>query len=352
MKLTPLDNFQMLISGNKPDWIPFTLDVGGLCGFTKPIMRKFREETSADNPAEYFDYDFRLFSLTSEFRGNDAKDFHKSPVKEGTVFDEWAIGHFSADIEGAVDEALPPLCDAETVKDIEKLPSPVINEQPACPEVKAFKDRGYPVFGYGGSVYEWSWWIRGMDKFMMDMIINPDMAHALVDKVAAHTKKLCLASIEAGIDVLCFYDDAGMQTGMQISPELWSIFIKPAWKDILDSIKKTNPNTATFLHCCGNIEEILPDIIELGFDILHPIQPECMDIEHVKKDYGKDIILCGTISSQKTFPFGKTEDVQKEVGRIKEIFADDLRCIICPSNLIQPETPWENIVALAEACKK
>jgi len=103
-----------------------------------------------------------------------------------------------------------------------------------------------------------------------------------------------------------------------------------------------------FLHSCGKIDQIIPDIVEAGFDILHPIQPECMDIKDVYEKYGQQILLCGTISSQKTFPFGSPDEVRKYVRGLKELFAPDNRAIICPSNLIQPEIPWENIIAFAE----
>ena len=112
-----------------------------------------------------------------------------------------------------------------------------------------------------------------MEKFMMDLLLHPEFTEGLVQKVKAYTLKLSLASARAGIDVLCFYGDAGMQTGMQISPDLWRKYIKPSWQEILAVLRKETPNVKTFFHSCGNILQIIPDIVDLGFDILHPIQP-------------------------------------------------------------------------------
>jgi len=312
-------------------------------------MKRFREETGAGDPAEYFNYDFRTFSLTSKFGGDDARSLH-GQVEEGTTFDEWGIGHWAGGAEGTYEKIYPPLANVETIGQIEALPWPVLVDCDAhC--IEEYHRRGYPVFGYAGSIYEWCWWLRGMDRFMMDLVLQPAFAEALLEKVAAYTKKLALASGRAGIDVLCFYDDVGMQSGMQISPELWRRHVKSAWQGVLDAVRAEFPRAKTFLHCCGNIAEIVGDIVDLGFDILHPVQPECMDIEQTKRDFGKHIVLCSTISAQRILPFGTPREVRAEVRRLKSIFAPDNRSILCPSNMIQPETPWENVLTFIEEAR-
>lgn len=349
-KYTPAENFDQLVSGRPANWIPFSLDVGAMPGLTNPIMNRFREETGAEDPAEYFDYDFRTFSLTAKFGGDDARTWH-SEIKDGTTFDEWGIGHWAGGTEGTYERILPPLLNARTVQQIEALPSPILTQGPDVTPVTEYHRRGYPVFGYAGSIYEWSWWLRGMDKFMMDLLLQPVFAEALLQKVKAYTKKLALASGQAGIDVLCFYDDVGMQSGMQISPDLWRKYVKTAWKEVLDAVRAETPRAKTFLHSCGNIREIIPDIIDLGFDVLHPLQPECMDLKQIRRDFSKYIVICATISAQRTLPFGKPKEVRAEVRRLKSTFAPDNRCILCPSNMVQPETPWENILAFVDEAR-
>ena len=138
---------------------------------------------------------------------------------------------------------------------------------------------------------------------------------------------------------------------MQISPASWRRHVKPAWRRVSAAVRREFPEARFFLHSCGKIDAIVPDVIELGFDILHPLQPECLDFAAMHREYGKRIALCATISSQRTLPFGAPDDVRREVRRLAAAVGDERRCILTPSNVIQPETPWENVVAFAEEAR-
>ena len=346
-QITPRENLQRLLTGGTPDWIPFSVDVGSQAGFSSPFERVFHQKTGGYDPAEYFKTDVRCFSLTCEFGGDDPRALHDSPRAEAT-FDEWGNAHWAGGAEGTTDHMVPAAGRAMSAADIERLPVPVINRCPDQSRLEAWHRAGYPVFGYGGSIYEWSWWFRGMEQFLIDLVSDPPMAEAIIGKVTAHTKRLALASARAGIDVLCFYDDAGMQTGMQLSPDLWRQYIKPAWQQVLDAVRAESPDACFFLHSCGQIKAIVSDIVELGFHVLHPLQPECMDFGEVYREFGQGIVLTATISSQKILPFGSPEDVRREVQRLAEIVGEQKCTIFMPSNIIQPETPWENVVAFAE----
>ncbi len=351
MNITARENLRRLLDGGAPSWTPFSLDVGAIPGFTEPVLRRFREATGSDDPAVYFDADWRGFSLPCRYGGRDPAAWH-GEVEPGTWFDEWGIGHWAGGLEGTLEQHYPPLARAASVGQIEALPSPVIEASTDRTAVERFQAAGYPVFGYAGSIYEWSWWLRGMEQFLMDLVSEPEMAEAIVQKVETHTTRLALATAETGVDVLCFYDDAGMQRGMQLAPALWRRFVKPAWQRVLDAVRTRFPDVRFFLHCCGKIEPIVPDIVELGFHVLHPIQPECMDFAEIYRQFGRRIALAATISAQRTFPFGSPDDVRRELRRLAEIVAGDRRAIFMPSNRIQPETPWDNIVAFADACRQ
>ncbi len=345
-----IDNLRLLLGRERPAWIPFSLDIGAAPGFSGPFQEQFGRITGSDDPREYFDSDFRLFSLKAHFGGDDPAALHDD-LEPGTTFDEWGIGHWAGGLPGTTDRSYPSLAKVRSVRDVEALPFPIIEIDTDLTPIQRYHDAGYPVFGYAGSVYEWSWWIRGMQAFLMDLVSDPELAEAVIRKIAGHTKRLALASASVGVDVLCFYDDAGTQRGMQISPGLWRRFIKPAWREVLDSVRDKYPNARFFLHCCGKIDAIVPDILELGFDILHPVQPECMDFEAMHRQYGQDIVLTATVSSQKVFPFSSPEEVRCDVRRLGAVVARDRRTIFMPSNVIQPETPWENVVAFAEEAK-
>lgn len=341
------ENLRKAAQGGPASWIPFTLDIGAIPGMTGPILRQFEEKTGEDTPAEYFNYDFRTCSLHAAYGGKEPEKLY-GELPDDTTFDEWGIGHWAGGAEATYEKMFSPLASASGTAEIDAHPEPVLKGEQNTASIAEFQARGYPVFGYAGSIYEWSWWLRGMQAFMEDLILNPHLIESLTGKVASFVRKLAIRTASAGIDVLCFYDDVGMQAGMQISPDLWRRFIKPHWQSILRDVRQQYPDSIFFLHSCGNIGEILPDIIEVGFHILHPVQPECMDFEKARELYGADIILCGSISAQRIFPFGTPDEVRREVDRLKDFCSKDNRCILCPSNMIQPETPWENILAFVE----
>ena len=349
-RVTPRENLNNLLTGGVPEWIPFSLDIGSQPGLSSPFARIFHLQTGGYEPAEHFDTDVRCFSLTCEFGGDIPRALH-APLPADATFDEWGNAHWAGGEEGTTDRMVPAAGRAKTVADIERLPSPLINRRPDTSRLKAWHEAGYPVFGYAGSIYEWSWWLRGMEQFLMDLVSEPAVAEAIITKVTGHTMRLALASARLGIDVLCFYDDAGMQTGMQISPELWRRFIKPAWRRVLDAVRVQTPAARFFLHSCGRINPIVPDIVELGFHILHPLQPECMDFERFHREFGDKIVLAASLSSQKILPFGTPDDIRREARRLAGIVGSKKRTILMPSNVIQPETPWENVVAFAEEAR-
>jgi uroporphyrinogen decarboxylase len=348
--MNALENFRLLADGQSPAWIPFTLDVGALPGLSGPVQRKFEEVTGSADAAGYFETDVRRASVTACFGGRDPASLHRQ-LPAGTTFDEWGIGHWAGGLEATLDRMYAPLADATRTAQVEALPEPLLTVADCAAAVERYHAAGYPVLGYAGSIYEWSWWLRGMQRFMLDLAEQQAMAEAVIDKVRRHTTRLAVTSARLGIDVLCFYDDAGTQRGMQISPQHWRRFVKPAWRQVLAAAREAAPGVKLFLHSCGRIDAILPDLVELGFDLLHPVQPECMDFESVYRQWGRKIIPCATISSQRILPFGTPDEVRAEVRRLARVAADR-RTMILPSNVIQPETPWENVLALADECRR
>jgi uroporphyrinogen decarboxylase len=346
--MTPRENLSLLVAGKSPQWIPFTMDIGASEGFTTAVRRRFSEETGAADPAEYFNYDLRTVSVERAFGDDDARRWHPQ-APAGTQFDEWGIGHWAGGAEDTLERMFPPFAGMTEARQVQEYPLPHISAAGAPAKAAGYHERGYPVSGYAGSIYEWSWWLRGMEQFMVDMIENPPLARAIVEKVAGFTTTLALETAAAGIDVLAFYDDAGSQEGLQVSPQMWRSLIKPAWKSVLDTVRARYPGAIFFLHSCGKIDAIVPDIVELGFHILHPIQPECMDPASVKEAWGDRIVPCATVGAQRTLSLCSAEEVRRETARLMDTLGADRRCIICPSNRIQPETPWENVLAFASA---
>ncbi len=144
-------------------------------------------------------------------------------------------------------------------------------------------------------------------------------------------------------------DDVSAQTGMIMSPATWRRFFKPRLADIIAAARAIAADLPVFYHTDGDCRAIIDELIEIGVTILNPVQPECMDPAEIKRLYGNRLAFWGTIGIQGTLPFGTPADVRREVKRRMESVGRNGGFLIGPSHMIEPEVPWENIVALYEA---
>jgi len=194
-----------------------------------------------------------------------------------------------------------------------------------------------------------AWHMRGFENFLCDMLVDPEFAKDLLGRVAAYEKEKGLRLVRAGVDIVGIYGDIAMQDRMLVHPAAWRAIEKPVLADMIAAFKAENPEIVPFYHSDGNIMEVIPDLIEIGFEILNPIQPECMDPAEVKRRFGDRIAIHGTISLQETMPKGTVEDVRREVWDRIETCGKGGGFILCPSNVLQNDTPFENIVALYDS---
>jgi len=204
---------------------------------------------------------------------------------------------------------------------------------------------------YGGVTHMWeiAWMLTGFERMMIMLFREPNKVEKILDKLHEIRVKQTEILCEIGVDVIVDGDDVGMQKSMMLSPYMWRKFLKPRYKKLVNLAHKKG---AYFLfHSDGWIEPIIPDLIEIKVDIINPVQPECMDPAVIHQKYGDKLCFDGTISIQKTLPFGTVQDVVDEVRhRIRTIGYTGL--ILGPSHSIQPEVPIENVIALYEAAKK
>ena len=136
---------------------------------------------------------------------------------------------------------------------------------------------------------------------------------------------------------------------MILSPEVWRKWLKPRLRRAIQAAKQVNPDVICYYHSDGNIEAVVPDLIETGVEILNPIQPECMDPLAIKKRYGKELTLWGTIGTQRLMPFGTPREVKSTVESMIRELGYNGGLVIAPTHILEPEVPWENILALVDA---
>ncbi len=193
------------------------------------------------------------------------------------------------------------------------------------------------------SIFEACWYLRGLDTFMMDMALEPNYAETLMDKVMQFPLNSARKYIELGADMVWFGDDIAMQTGMMMSVEMWQQFFKARYALMFAECKKLNPNIKIAYHSCGQCTEILDDMIEIGLDVLNPLQPMAIDPFQTKKRYGKRLALFGGLCVQKVMPFGSTQDVKNAVEKLITELGKDGGYILAPAHHIQADTSLENI---------
>jgi uroporphyrinogen-III decarboxylase len=180
----------------------------------------------------------------------------------------------------------------------------------------------------------------------MDMVRSPDLANALFDIPYRYHLTAAKKLVEMGVDMIYLGDDMGAQNQMMISPNMWRKYFKPRMANIIAELKLINPNLKVAYHTDGNVEPILPELIEIGLDVLNPIQPASMDPAKIKKEYGDKLCFWGTIDEQYTLPFGSPQDVANEVKLRLETVGYNGGLILAPTHSVQLDTPLENFWAL------
>ena len=205
----------------------------------------------------------------------------------------------------------------------------------------------------GFGAFEQGWALRGFENFYMDLVAEPEFADALMQAVADYQIALyehVLAEVGPYVDVVMVAEDLGSQDGPLISPDTYRRMIKPVEKRIWQFIK-SKTNARLFLHSCGSVRRFIPDLIELGVDILNPIQVAAaeMDPAELKREYGKDLTFWGGgCDTQRVLTFGTPDDVEREVRqRIRELGPGG-GFVFNQIHNIQPGVPAENIVRMFE----
>ena len=184
---------------------------------------------------------------------------------------------------------------------------------------------------------------------MMDMMCEDEMAIFVLDYVTAIQIKRAEEFVRCGVDILFLGDDIGMQESILMSEELYCKWIKPRQKAVIDAAKKINPDILIKYHSCGYIIPFIPHLIEIGVDILNPIQPECMNFEDIHNKYKDRLSFWGVIGTQSTMPYGSVDEVKEITTKALDIAGDHGGLIACPTHLLEPDVPWKNIVAYAQA---
>ncbi len=199
--------------------------------------------------------------------------------------------------------------------------------------------------------FDFARFIRGTEPFLLDLALEPEKAEILLDKVndlAIHFFLECMKHVSGKVDGVFVGDDFGTQGGLLMSPDMWRAYIKPRYEKLVSAIKSHGVRYCH--HSCGGIRPIIPDLIEMGVDVLHPIQPLAlgMDPKELGEEFGRELTFYGGIDEQRTLPKGLPEDVKREVRDRIATFGKHGGYIVAPSHAFQPDIPLKNVLALYE----
>lgn len=336
------------------------------------LVKKFREQHGHVDYRDYYDIPLREVFLNPT-RLDPKKTFERyiSPEEKDPVT-EWGIVLRQGGEESHFTQMEGPLENRRNTSDVLGLPLPDFLEDyrwKGVPEkIASMKKQGKIIFPgiYGGhdsgcsddttpafmDIFESSWYLCGLDNFLMGMADEEEYALTLLDRVCDLKTQLARRWTEAGVDILITADDVGSQNGLMMSADMWRRHLKPRLKKVINAAKSINPDVLIFYHSDGNITKIIPELLEVGVEILNPLQPECMDIFEVMETYGDKCSFWGTIGTQTTLPFGSAADVTNACNKVLAKVAGKGGLVLAPTHLVEPEVPLQNITAMVDCVGK
>jgi uroporphyrinogen decarboxylase len=211
-----------------------------------------------------------------------------------------------------------------------------------------------PVYG---NLWEYTKWLVGMENALMMTVLDVDLFDYLVGKLAEVLDgfyRVFLEVVGPYVDVVEMAEDLGTNRGPMFNPEVYREVLKPRHRDTIDMIKSLAPDAKVMLHCDGAIREFIPDLIEVGFEILNPIEGHLpgMDPEKLKEDFGQDLVFQGGVDIKNVLNKGTVEDVRKEVRLRIEQMGPGGGYVLAPAHNFGNDIPLENMLAFFEAGKE
>jgi len=353
------ENFVASLSREGPEWVPHDILL------TEPVESRFRKITGEYDYQSYFEVPHRYITIDNVW--DPSVPFEQSPevfshyyggrsLKQGTFIDEWGIAYEPRSMHHYC-RLVHPMESLQSVRELEDYPFP--DELMRCrfpgirDRVDAIHWQGLSAVGQlGMTIFEIAWYLRGMNNLFMDLTIRKDFASYLLDRITSIRCEVAREYSRAGVDLICLGDDIGTQHGPLMKLELWRKWFKPRLKKVIEAAKEENPDLLIFYHTDGDVRMFIKDLIEIGVEVLNPIQPECMNPAELKRLYGDKLSFWGGVGTQTTLPFGTPTDVKAAVKNLIKNVGYNGGLLVSPTHVVMPDVPWANIVAFYEAVKE
>ena len=349
--MTNVENFISLIRRRGYEKVPIDFV---LCPTVRERFEKYVRETGFEYKKTMVNIPDLVPKCASR---EDFLNYYPHSFKEGTRIDSYGVAHEPGSAAAFhMTKMYHPMDGFGSVEEVEEYPFPDYSGADPTKQIaavdQAHMDDAVAVGNMQCTVWERSWYMRGMENLMADMMLDDPIANAVLDRVTDISVARAESFVRSGVDVLFLGDDIGMQHTIMMSEELYCEWIKPKLKRIIDAARAINPGIVVFYHSCGFVTPMIPHLIEAGIDVLDPVQPECMDFGEIHAAYGDVLSFHGTIGTQTTMPFGTPDDVRREVFKNLDIAGDKGGLFVAPTHMLEPEVPVENLVAYINACKE
>lgn len=359
------------LNHEEPDRVPIFFGTSGATTMLAPGYEKLKAHLGITRPTTVFWRGLQYVLMDEEalaWSGSDGRPLIAGPAPGALARDISPDAY--VDGWGCLWERRPGVIYYEvtdcpirtaTIDDLDRYPWPDLSHpsrfEGLAARAKAIQDRGYAVVALSGvSPFEQAYMLRGIEQWMVDLAADPDFALALMRKITDLMKASVIALLEeAGgyIDVLITGDDLGGKTTTLISPAMYRRLIKPFHQELMGAIK---PRTGAkiFYHSDGNIYSLLGDLVEIGVDLLNPVQVNAGDMgdtARLKREFGDRLAFCGAIDTGSVLPFGAPDAVRAEVRRRIRDLAPGGGYILAAVHCIQPDVPLENVIAMLDEAK-
>jgi uroporphyrinogen decarboxylase len=347
------ENLMSLLRREGFSYIPPTFSL------TPHLVDVYRERTGSSLPyEEYFDMPWRdIPDINPPDNSKTFLSWFPNPLKKGARIDSWGVAHEPGSADAMhMTRMIHPLRGVDDFEKIKSYPFPRFDKGDRSHQKSIVDDihrKGFAAMGgMQCTIWETAWYIRSMEDLMMDMLGEEPAASFILDAVTEQAIIRAESYARAGADLIYLGDDIGMQSRIMMSRELYRTWLKPRLKKVIRAVKNINPKILILYHSCGYVLPFIEDLIEAGVDVLNPIQAESMDFREVVAAYGSRLSFHGCIGTQTVMPFGTPAEVKAAVRECLDSMGSKGGMLVSPTHVLEPEVPWENILAYVEACRE
>ena len=380
MPLTSRERVLTAIKHEQPDRVPLIIGVSNATGIKMRPYKGIKEIIGVQAPDNYI-YDWpelgtaeideeTMRRLHSDVRGvldlepEKVRKWNRERDPHSDYVDSWGSGQTEIS-PGDWFPSVHPLPEARTADNLEAYQGwPDMGDPSRIAHVRASaarlaEDNEFAILATPWLLFpfERAYAMQGMDTFLLNMARDPDFARALLEKNAVYCKQLMghfLQELGDNVDIIKIGDDLGTQESLMISPKMYREILKPVHSDFISFIK-ARTKAKIFFHSDGDVVPLIEDFIEMGVDILNPIQTSAgsmSDLASLKKRFGNNIVFCGGIDTHRILPFGSTEDVRQEVRRVIQTLGPGGGFMVGAVHTVMDDVPPENVLAMVDAVEE